>query len=33
MEYVVWLFILSEIELRDLVIVIYDRPIGLYYEF
>ena len=24
---------LSEIELRDLVIVIYDRPIGLYYEF
>ena len=32
-EYVVWLFILSEIELRDLVIVIYDRPIDLYYEF
>ena len=24
MEYVVWLFILSEIELRDWVIVIYD---------
>ena len=24
---------LSEIELRDLVIVIYDRPIDLYYEF